>query len=252
MDGSEISLNNPSIMGMCIAPETKHWKERVWLFVSRHKMESLWIWGLSISKLCSERSVATVPFLSIWASRDPGGALMSPVPWKYVYFFTVMRLGANFHTSSRSSIMQTMESPHGKRFLLGQLNLRNLIWNYGFWNSINSKFWLLMNTWDLHLWKFWGYRMTFLDPVKLKSFRIFNNLLAPCEIFHTTKMSGQMSGHHTRKWIIPTNRFDSFIMFHRMQFQFSPKIPSLWEWVDTFISRKDPMREKLLFGIQKT
>lgn len=36
-----------------------------------------------------------------------------------MYFFTVMRLGANFHTSSRSSIMQTIVSPQGKRFLSG-------------------------------------------------------------------------------------------------------------------------------------
>lgn len=47
---------------------------------------------------------------------------MSPVPWKYTYFFTVIRLGANFHTSSRSSMMQTIESPQGKRFLEGSVS----------------------------------------------------------------------------------------------------------------------------------
>lgn len=31
-----------------------------------------------------------------------------------------------------------------------------------------------------------------------------------------------------------------------------PKIPRLGERVDAFISGKDPMREQLLFGIQKT
>lgn len=39
------------------------------------------------------------------------------------------------------------------------------------------------------------------------------------------------------------------VIFQRKQF--SPKIPRLWVRVDTFVSRQDPMGEKLLFRIQK-
>lgn len=42
---------------------------------------------------------------------------MSPVCWKKWYGFTWIKLEAIFHTSSRSSMMQTMESPQGNNAL---------------------------------------------------------------------------------------------------------------------------------------
>ncbi len=42
-----------------------------------------------------------------------GGALISHVPAKNTYGLTCTRLGHDFHTSSRSSIMTTISSPQG-------------------------------------------------------------------------------------------------------------------------------------------
>ena len=42
---------------------------------------------------------------------------------------------------------------------------------------------------------------------------------------------------------------DRAVMFRSRQF--SPKIPRLGEGIDAFVSRKDPMREKILFRVQK-
>lgn len=60
-------------------------------------------------------------------------------------------------------------------------------------------------------------------------------------------MSGKLTGAGSRQTKLPT--INLVVIFSRRQFP--PKIPGLGERINAFVSREDPMREKLLFRIQK-
>ena len=74
---------------------------------------------------CKRKEKITIYVGSDLGLSVPGGALISPVFLKKLYGLTWTRLGAKFQTSSRSSMMQTMWSPHGnseERFAVWKKN----------------------------------------------------------------------------------------------------------------------------------